>query len=162
MDLSLSQAEKKNLKLAFKILKKWREILHIDPIWKLNVEIYNSEEVDDGMDAAYLNLADAEYFTAILSLSNDLMMLEEEDFIDTLNAVACHELVHLSCVDFYRTAQLAAGDNLEMKKELKYRFEQITSRMQRAFVDMQNRINKLEEVSKKKSSSNNAEKTEEE
>jgi hypothetical protein len=156
MDLSLSKLEKKNLKLVHKIIKKWREILHIDPIWEIVVEVYNSEEVEERLDAAFLNLADAEYYTAILSLSNEIMMLEGEDFTDTLNDVACHELVHLSCTDFYRTALLAANENVEMRKELRYRFEQITSRMQRAFMEMQSKINELEESLKKERANNNA------
>jgi hypothetical protein len=69
-----------------------------------------------------------------------------------LNDVACHELVHLSCTDFYRAALLAANENVEMRKELRYRFEQITSRMQRAFMEMQSKINKLEESLKKEKS----------
>lgn len=142
MDLSLSQTEKRNLKLAFKILKEWREKLHTDPIWTIRIEVYNTEEVEEGMDAAFLNLSNAEYFVVTLSLSNDLMLSKKEDFVETMNNIACHELIHLSSGDFYRTAQLSAGDNEQMQKELRYKYEQFTSRMQKAFMDMHRKSRK--------------------
>jgi len=149
MDLSLTQAERKNLKLAFKILKEWRDKLHIDPIWTIRVEVYNSEEAEEGMDVAFFNLSNAEYFVVVLSLSNDLMLFEEEDFVEAMHDIACHELVHLSSGDFYRTAQLSAGDNEQMQKELRYKYEQFTSRMQKAFMDMHRKVEKIEKSLKK-------------
>lgn len=147
MDLLLTQVERKNLKLAFKIIKEWRKRLYIDPIWTVNIEIYNGEEADED-NIAFINLSNAEYFVITLFLSNELMLMEERDFTKTINDVVCHELVHLVSGDFYRTAQLAAGDNEEIQKEIKYKYEQFTSRIQIAFTDVYKRVEKLEELLK--------------
>ena len=66
-----------------------------------------------------------------------------------MNDIVCHELIHLATIDFFRTARLAAAENEEMQSELEYKFEQFTSRLQRAFSAANDKIEELEDIEDK-------------
>jgi uncharacterized protein YdeI (YjbR/CyaY-like superfamily) len=68
------------------------------------------------------------------------MKLSESDFKKAVNEVLCHELIHLVMIDFMRTAQLAADEDQVLQDELRYKFEQYTTRMQRAFMDLDKKV----------------------
>ena len=147
MDFTLTRKEKKFLRLAKNIVAKWKEVLYLDPLWRINIDVFDDTDIPEAL--ARLDTSSAEYYMTTIELSYSLFELKEADFVDKMNEVACHELLHLVMVDFFRTAQLAAAENEEMIKELRYKYEQFTSRLQRAFSDMFNTNMELEGVDDK-------------
>lgn len=134
MDLNFSKKERKLLKIAEEILDKWRSILHLDPLWKIDLTIFDDNEMPGAF--ARVDASTTEYFFATIEISYDMLQLREEDFEDKMNEAACHELLHLVMVDFFRSAQMVAGENEAMQGELRYKYEQFTSRLQKAFIEL--------------------------
>jgi len=116
------------------LLKKWRAILKLDSVWVINFEFIPAEELGEAY--AMVNADNTEYYSASIYFSDILTRLQESDFKKAANEVVCHELIHLVMIDSMRTAQLAAGKNQILQDELRYKFEQYTTRMQRAFMDL--------------------------
>ena len=73
-------------------------------------------------------------------MTGDILPVVVEGFLQKINEVICHELVHLVMVDFFRTAKLMVSDNKEMSKELRYKYEQITARLQRSFIELYKKV----------------------
>jgi len=138
MDLSFSRQEKKILKLTEKTIKKWRSILYIDPLWNIYIDVFDDEEMP--LALARVDASSTEYYMATIELSYSMLQMVEEEFMEKIDDIICHELLHLVMIDFFRTAQVAAGESEEMHKELKYKYEQFTSRLQRAFMDMYKKV----------------------
>jgi len=147
MDFTFSKKEKRFLQLAGEIIQKWREALHLDPLWRIDIDVF--DDIDTPGALARVDASNTEYYIATIELSYSLFELKEKTFVSKMNEIGCHELLHLVMVDFFRTAQLAANENEEMLKELRYKYEQFTSRLQRAFVDMFNAKMELEKISEK-------------
>lgn len=138
MDLSFSKKEKKILRLAEKTIKRWRGLLHIDPLWTIYLDVFDDEEMPSAF--ARIDASSTEYYIATIELSYSTLQMEEDDFLKKIDDIICHELLHLVMIDFFRTAQVAAGEREEMQRELKYKYEQFTSRLQRAFMDIYKKI----------------------
>jgi hypothetical protein len=147
MDFTLTRREKRFLKLAEDIVARWRAVLHLDPLWKISLDVFDDSEIPEAL--ARIDASTTEYYMATIELSCSLFELKEARFVSKMNEIACHELLHLVMVDFFRTAQLAATESEEMLKELRYKYEQFTSRLQRAFSDMFNANVELEGISEK-------------
>lgn len=147
MDLNFSKKEKRMLKMAEEIVEKWREILHLDPLWSINLTIFD----DDTMPGAFarVDASTTEYFFATIEISYSMLQLYDEDFEYKMNEAACHELLHLVMVDFFRSAQLVAGENEAMQNELKYKYEQFTSRLQKSFINLYESRRELAELQNK-------------
>ena len=147
MDLNFTKKERKLLKIAEEIIEKWRVILHLDPLWNIDLTIFDDEAIPGAF--ARVDASATEYFFATIELSYDVLQLKEEDFEKKMNEAACHELLHLVMVDFFRSAQLVAGENAVMQDELKYKYEQFTSRLQKAFVELYESRKELSVLQKK-------------
>ena len=143
MEYILTKKDKQLVRLVEKIIKKWKKNLQIDPLWHIEVVIVDDEEMEGAI--ARVNSSSSEYFTASIEITNGLLYLPEDKFLSTIDDFVCHELVHLVSIDFYRTALLAVGENHTLAKELKYRYEQFTSRLQKAFVEMEKQVVKSKE-----------------
>ena len=120
------------------MIKKWRANLKLDPVWVINSEFIPAEEMEGAY--AMVNADNTEYYSASIYVSDFLTQLSEVDFKKAINEVICHELVHLVMIDFMRTAQLAAGNKQVLQEELRYKFEQFTTRIQRAFMDFDKKV----------------------
>jgi len=143
MEYVLTKRDRQLLKSAEKLIKKWRKNLQLDPLWTIGVEIIDDEEMDGAV--ARVDTSNSEYYVAVIEITNALLHLPEDKFLQTINELVCHELVHLVMIDFFRTAQLAAGNKDTLVKELRYKYEQFTSRFQRAFVDLDKQVIKSKE-----------------
>jgi ribosomal protein L29 len=132
--LTLSREDKRLVKIIENVVKKWKKQLQLDHLWNIEIEVVDSEEMEGAV--ARVDTSNSEYFVATIEVTHALLQLPQERFFTTINEVVFNELVHLVMIDFYRTAQLAAVDNEKISKELRYKYEQFTSRFQRAFVDL--------------------------
>ena len=131
--------------LAEDIIQEWRDILYLDPIWRIYIETFENEELAFGR----LDTSGAAYFMATIEIAESAFGLSEEKFVKNMNNMISHELVHLAAIDFYRTALLSVGDDEKLKNELIYRYEQFTTRLQRAFIDLKEECNVSEESSER-------------
>ncbi|MFA5048228.1 MAG: hypothetical protein WC516_04370 [Patescibacteria group bacterium] len=147
MDLNFTKKERKLLKLAEEIIDKWRDILHLDPLWSIDLTIFDDDTTPGAF--ARVDASTTEYFFATIEISYSMLQLREEDFEAKMNEAACHELLHLVMVDFFRSSQLVAGENEAMQNELKYKYEQFTSRLQKAFIQLYESRSELAELQKK-------------
>ena len=134
-------SERKLLSIARSLIKKWKSILLLDPIWSILVEVQYEEEMDGAVGR--IDTGRVEYFSATIEISDVLMYFEEEDMLHILETLICHELIHLVMVDFFRTAKLAAGKSKEMHEEINYKYEQFTSRLQQAFLKLNDKNEKV-------------------
>lgn len=142
MDFTFSKKERRLLQLAENIVEEWKAILHLDPLWTIHIDVF--DDIDNPGALARVDASNTEYYVATIELSYSLFEFKEKQFVLKMNEIACHELLHLATVDFFRTAQLAAAENEEMLKELRYKYEQFTARLQKAFVEMFNSNIELE------------------
>lgn len=133
-----AKTDRAKLRIARKTLEKWRRILHLDPIWTITFELTDAEIMEGAL--ARVDTSNSEYYVAVMEVTSALLQLDDEEFEPIINEIICHELVHLVMVDFVRCAQLAAGNNESMHGELRYKYEQFTSRFQRAFMDLDGQI----------------------
>jgi hypothetical protein len=140
----MTKSDRIRAKFIRKVILKWRKILLLDPIWLISIDIVETEIMDRAF--ARVDTSNAEYFVATLEISDSLLQLEDKEFEFVINEVACHELIHLVMIDFVRSAQLVAGNNKKMCDELQFKYEQFTSRFQRAFMGVDEYIEKLEEL----------------
>ena len=67
MDLNFTKKERKLLKLAEEIIDKWRDILHLDPLWSIDLTIFD----DDATPGAFarVDASTTEYFFATIEIS---------------------------------------------------------------------------------------------
>ena len=126
--------ERRYMELAESIVKKWRDILHIDPLWKIDVCFFNNEYKPSA--SCRINSANSEYYSTSLEIAESMIQINEELFIEEIEDVVCHELIHLVSIDFYRIAKALAGDSEEVRKTLLYHFEQSTVRLQKSFMKL--------------------------
>lgn len=140
----INKSDRIRTKFIKKVILKWRKALLLDPIWLISIDIIDTEIMDRAF--ARVDTSNAEYFVATLEISDTLLQLDDKEFEFVINEVACHELIHLVMIDFVRSAQLVAGNNKKMCDELRYKYEQFTSRFQRAFMGLDEHIGKLEEL----------------
>ena len=147
MDFSLNKKEKKLFKIVEDSVKKWREILYLDPLWDIDVTIFDDDMMPGAL--ARVDVSSTEYFLATVEVSYDMFDMKEEEFKEKINEVICHELLHVVSIDFFRSAQLAAGENEVIQKELRYRYEQFTSRLQKTFNKLHSSYEKVGEFENK-------------
>lgn len=131
------------IKFIRKVVSKWRKILHLDPIWTISIELADADVM--GGAFARVDTSNSEYYVAVMEVNAAIFTSEEEEFEFLINEIVCHELVHLVMIDFVRSAQVAAGDNDSMHAELMYKYEQFTSRLQKAFMGLDDQIATLQE-----------------
>jgi len=129
------------VKFIRKIVSKWRKILHLDPIWTISIELIDADVM--GGAFARVDTSNSEYYVALMEINAAIFVSEEEEFEFLINEIVCHELVHLVMIDFVHSAQVAAGDNESMHAELTYKYEQFTSRLQKAFMGLDDQIASL-------------------
>jgi len=98
---------------------------------------------------ARVDTSNSEYYVAVMEINAAIFTSEEEEFVFLINEIVCHELVHLVMIDFVHSAQVAAGDNESMHDELRYKYEQFTSRLQKAFMGLDDLITSLQEEAMK-------------
>jgi hypothetical protein len=134
MEILLSENDARLLKLAYMIIEKWRTIMNIDPIWQIDIQVLPDEEIEGSI--AYINMSRAANYYAQICISYYLFSYEDADFLSEIETIACHELTHLVAEDFMRTAILAAGHNRKLVKELRHKYEQFTSRLQKTMLDL--------------------------
>ena len=140
MENRLSKENKQLLKITEKSVKKWRTTLQLDPLWDISVEILDDDIMEGAI--ARVDTSNSEYFVATIEVSTDLSYLPKEKLPDTINEMVCHELIHIVMIDLFRTMQLLAGKKENWSQELRYKYEQFTSRFQRAFVDLDKQLSK--------------------
>jgi len=128
------EEKKRYIQLAESVVKKWRNILHIDPLWKIDVCFFNNEHRPTA--SCRLSSENSEYYSTSLEIAESMLQIDEENFIEEIEDAICHELVHLVSIDFYRIAKSLAGDKEEVRKVLIYHFEQSTVRLQRSFMKL--------------------------
>ena len=121
--MDFTKKEKRLLKLAETILVDWRLILQLDPLWQIDMFVFDDDETPGAM--ARVNTSSAEYFIATIEVAYTLLQLKEEEFCERMNDAMCHELIHLCLIDHFRFSQTVAGDNQVYQEELKYKFEQL-------------------------------------
>jgi len=124
--MKLSANERKAKRVFEKAVKYWRKVLLIDPIWTFKVEVVEDDEM--GCSSANVNIGSAEYYIACVGIARGLLS-EEENLEAVASHVACHEMLHIATADYQRAAVTAAGENYEMQEELRYRYEQLVSRL---------------------------------
>lgn len=138
MEYVLSDKEKLYLKAAQRVIEEWREVMEIDPLWEISTDIIEDEECNGNAKGA-VDIGSAQYYRAPILLCERIFELDEEEFMATLNDdIIPHELTHLVAVDFFRTALMIAGDNQEIKQELRYRYEQFVVRLCRIITKLRN------------------------
>jgi hypothetical protein len=115
------------------LIKKWSKILLLDPLWNITVEFYEDLDMENAL--ARLDTSMSEYYKAILEISSDLFLIEVELFKKKMDSIICHELLHILMLDFYRASVLMA-ENEKIKNELRYRYEQTTTRLQNSFINL--------------------------
>ena len=115
------------------LIKKWSKILLLDPLWNTTVEFYEDLDIENAL--ARLDTSMSEYYKAILEISSDLFLIEVELFKKKMDSIICHELLHILMLDFYRASVLMA-ENEKIKNELRYRYEQTTTRLQNSFINL--------------------------
>jgi hypothetical protein len=142
MEFVPNKRDRKLIKAANKLIQRWSKHLCLDPLWTINVEVMPDEEMEGAL--ARIDTSTSEYYVSTMEINQVLLQVEDNRFIDTVNEIVCHELIHLVMIDFFRTAQIAAGKKEEFQKELKYKYEQFTSRFQRAFIDMDRSLQRAE------------------
>lgn len=144
MGNGLTKEERQAIKIVEKSVKKWRTVLQLDPLWDIDVEILD----DDAMEGALarVDTSNSEYFVTTIEISGGLAYLPKDKLQETINEMVCHELIHIVMIDLFRTMQLIAGDNENWAQELRYKYEQFTSRFQRAFVELDKQLSKAKEA----------------
>jgi len=152
MEFALTKKEKQLLRISEKIIKKWRKYLQLDPLWTINIEMLDGEEMEGAI--ARVDTSNSEYFVANIEITDALLDLPDEKITNAINEMICHELVHLVMIDFYRTAELFTNGKEDLIKELKYKYEQFTSRFQKAFVDLDKQLERLNFEKKDKKTQN--------
>jgi hypothetical protein len=140
MEFILSDDDRRLLELADRIVEKWRSIMNIDPIWKIDLVVCLSESMEESL--AHINMSQAANYRADIKLDYDLLSLDDSEFLSEIERVLCHELIHLMSEDFARTAMLAAGNDRKLAKELRHKYEQFTSRLQKTLMDLVTREDK--------------------
>jgi len=136
--MGLTTCEKKAKRLFERELKRWRNILLIDPIWTFKLTILEDEEMEHG--DANVDIGQSEYYLAHINVSKHLLSLNEEQLEQTAAHVACHEMLHIAMADYQRAALVAAGDNKQMREELDYRYEQLVSRLSMILLDFDSEV----------------------
>jgi hypothetical protein len=113
----------------------------------INVELIDAETM--GGAFARVDTTNSEYYVTTMEINAAILNSEEGEFELLINEIVCHELVHLVMIDFIHSAQLVAGDNESMHNELRYKYEQFTSRLQKAFMDLDEQIATLQRDTEK-------------
>jgi len=132
MEILLSQDEQFLLEKAYDILEKWRNIMNVDPMWTIKIQPVNNLEES----LAFLSMTRAANYQAKICVNYDVFSYHAETFMSEMELIMCHELIHLVTEDFMRTAMLAAGYNRKLIDELKYKYEQLTSRLQKTILSL--------------------------
>jgi hypothetical protein len=126
--------EKRLFQIVKNSINKWKKILQMDPVWKIMISVTDEEEMGNAF--ASVDTQSAEYYVAGIEFSSALMSLEEDKLKSVINDIVAHELLHIVQLDFFNTAKLCAGKNQSMHQELRYKYEQYTTRLQRSFVEL--------------------------
>jgi len=134
MEILLSENDQRLLKLAHRVLEQWRAILNIDPIWKIGIEVLPNDEIEGSM--THIDMSRAAVYGAKVCVDYDFFLCDDDVFLTEMERVFSHELIHLVAEDFMRTAVLAAGHNRKLVKELRHKYDQFTSRLQKTLTDL--------------------------
>lgn len=130
----LTAEEKRAAKVFDRAVKRWYRTLLIDPVWNVGLVVLEPEEMDHG--DAYVDIGSSEYYTANVCISRNLLSLPPKELDKVASDVVCHELLHILTADFQRAAITATGDNEKMQEELRYRYEQVVSRLSMIMSDL--------------------------
>jgi hypothetical protein len=131
--MKFTAGERKAKRCFEREIKRWRRILLIDPIWTFQVVVAEDEDMEQG--DANVDIGTSEYYIARISLSRGMLSLENDELEITATNVAAHELLHIATADYQRAALVAAGDNVQIQEELRYRYEQLVSRFSMILMD---------------------------
>jgi Zn-dependent protease with chaperone function len=134
MEFFLSDNDQRLLDFAKLVLEKWRSILNIDPIWKVDIEVLPDEDIEGSI--SYINMSCSANYYATICISCDLLAYDDDKFLSEIEMVLCHELIHLMTEDLMRTAILAARNDKGLARELRHKCEQFTSRLQKTLMDL--------------------------
>lgn len=138
--MKLLPEERKAFKIFRDAIKRWRKILLIDPIWDIGVVIV--EEQDRG--EASVDIGATEYYVANINICRMLLSLEDKDLVIAADNVASHELLHVLSADYQRAALIAAGGNTKMQEEMRYRYEQLISKLSMVLMELDYQPEKCE------------------
>ena len=131
--MKLTLDERKAKRVFEREIKRWRSILLIDPIWTIRITIAEDENMEHG-DAS-IDIGTAEYYVTNINITRGLLSLKNVQLKMTATNVACHELLHIATADYQRAALVAAGENVQMQEELRYRYEQLVSKFSMILID---------------------------
>lgn len=132
--MKLTAEERKARRVFDKAVRRWYNILLIDPIWTVGVVVDEDETMEHG--DAYVDIGTAEYYVANVHISRSLLSMSSKKLEKVAQRVACHELLHITTADFQRAALVAVGDNEKMREELRYRYEQLVSKLSMILMDL--------------------------
>lgn len=116
-------------------IERWREILMLDQIWRFTLDVLEDDELNN--QAAAVDLSKAEYYLARIMVARSQLSLSGDELRKTAKQTACHELVHVLTTDYQRAALSATSDNTPMRAEMRYRYEQLTSRLTEALLELE-------------------------
>lgn len=128
------------------MLEKWRKIYLLDPLWRLDLFTFDDAE----MPGAYarVDISTAEYYFASIEIAESTFEMKEDEFMEIVNEALAHELLHILLIDFFRTSQVCAGENQELLEELKYKYEQFTTRLAKSYTNLDAKIIEKDELLK--------------
>jgi len=114
-------------------IERWREKLFLDPIWKFKLEVLEDDELGH---AAAVDLSRSEYYSARIIVSKSQLALKGKALQETASHVVCHELLHVLTIDYQHAALAPMTNNAPMRKELRYRYEQLMSRLTEVLLNL--------------------------
>lgn len=132
--MKLTAEERRARRVFDKAVRRWYRILLIDPVWTVGVAVNEDGEMEHG--EAYVDIGTSEYYMANVCIARSLLSLPAKELEKVASSVACHELLHIATADFQRASIVAAGDNEKMQEELRYRYEQLVSRLSMILMDL--------------------------
>lgn len=132
--MSSRSERRKLLKILKSKIKKWRKILFIDPIWEIEINILDAEIMENSL--ARVDFTEEDYFRIFIDVNESILKYSDEEIDQIANRVACHELIHSVSSDFQRIAMVAVRKNKQLMEELRFRYEQFTTRLEKAFLKM--------------------------
>lgn len=134
LSTKLTAEERRAARVFDKAVKRWYRTLLIDPVWNVGLVVLDQDEIKHG--DAYVDLGSSEYYTATICISRALLSLPPKELEKVASDVVCHELLHVLTADFQRAAITATGDNEKMQEEMRYRYEQVVSRLSMILSDL--------------------------
>jgi len=132
--MKLTSEERRAKKVFDKAVRHWYRTLLIDPVWTVGVVVDEDAEME--MGDAYVDIGTSEYYIADIHVARSLLSLSGKELEKIASNVACHELLHIATADFQRSALVATVDNEKMQEDMRYRYEQVVSKLTMVLVDL--------------------------